>query len=71
MRPSDGDHDVGGFRSRWTSAFVVRGGERVGQGLRDIEDAGGGETVLWNNLIERMAFDQFHGQKVDAIRFLD
>jgi hypothetical protein len=27
----------------------------------NVEDSVGGETVLGNYLIERMAFDQFHG----------
>ncbi len=52
-------------------AFVVSGSEGLGERRGDVEDAVGREPARRNQPVERLAIDQLHREKVDAVRFLD
>ena len=52
-------------------AFFVSGRECVGHGFGDFDDFGGGEATGRNAAVERVAFDEFHGEEVDAVGFFD
>ena len=52
-------------------AFVVRGCERVGKRVGDVEDPLDRQAALGNGAVERLALDELHGEEVDALGFLD
>ncbi len=66
-----GDHDVGGFEVAMDDALFVRGGERVGDSLGDFDDLRGRKATGVREAVERLAFDEFHGEEVDAFGFFD
>ena len=66
-----GHHDVGGLQVAMDDALVMGGGQRLGDRAGDFQDAIDGETAFRNELIERLALDQFHREEVDAIGFLN
>jgi hypothetical protein len=47
-------------------AFVVRGRERVGNRDADVEDAGERQSFSRENLLQALALDKLHGQKLNA-----
>ena len=52
-------------------ALLVRGRERVGQRVGDLEHPLDRQPPLGNGAVERLALDELHRQEVDAVRFLD
>ena len=65
------DHDVGGLEIAMDDASLMRGGERIGHGFRDFDDLRGGESTGRHEAIERLAFDELHGEEVDAVGLFD
>ncbi len=53
------------------NAFFMRRGECVGQSCRNLDDLCGGEATGRNAAIQRLSFDQFHGEEMNAVRFFD
>ena len=53
------------------NAFVVRRGERVGKRAGDLDDLLDRQPTFENAMVERLAFDEFHGEEVDVVAFLD
>ena len=51
--------------------FVVRRGERLGKSVGDLDDLLDGKAARGNAVFQRLPLDQFHGQKMDAVGFLD
>ena len=66
-----GDHDVGGLEVAMDDAFFVRGGERVGESAGDVDDLCGGQAAGRDEAVEGLAFDEFHGEEMDAVGFFD
>ena len=52
-------------------ALVVRGRERVGQRVGDVEDPLDRQAPLGNGAVEGLALDELHGEEVDAPVLLD
>ena len=65
------DHDIGGLQVAMHDAFLVSGGERIGQRAGDFDDLLRLGAACGNQAIERLAFDQLHGDEVDVVGFLD
>ena len=51
-------------------ALVVGGGQRVGDGDAVVKDLRQGKTVGRQDLVQALAFDQFHGEKAHTCVFL-
>ena len=47
----------------------MRGGDRVGEALREIEEIVSGKSAEGNPLLEALAVDQGHGEEVNALDF--
>ena len=52
-------------------ALVVRGGERVGQRVGDVEDPLDRQAALGNGAVEGLALDELHREEVDALGFFN
>jgi hypothetical protein len=52
-------------------AFFVGGGECVGDVFGDFDDLRGRKTTGMGEAVERLAFDEFHGEEVDTVGFFD
>ncbi len=48
-------------------AFLVRRRQRVPQSTGDLDDLLEGEPASQDEAVERLTFDQLHGQEVDAV----
>lgn len=64
-------HHVGGFQIAVNDASLVGCGQRAGERGANFDNSFNGHSVRRNHLIERLAFDELHGQKMDAIAFFD
>jgi len=65
------NHHVGGFQVAMHDPLVVRRRERVGQRTGNFDDLLDGKAALRDQAVERLPLDQLHGEKVDAVGFLD
>ena len=66
-----GHHDVGGLEVAVDDAALVCRAQRLRQGNRDLEDPLQGQAPLGNQLVQRLARHQLHGQEVNSLRLLD
>src|SRR6202047_4565066 len=62
---------MGGLRSAMHDTFLMRRSQPLGHGTGNLNDALDRETARGDHAIEWLPLDQFHGEKVDAVAFLD
>ena len=65
-----GEHHVGRLEVAVDDALVVGGGQRIGDGDAAVKDPRQGKAVGGDDLVQALAFDQFHREKAHAGVFL-
>ena len=64
------DHDVGRLQVAMHDAFLMRRSQRIPQSAGDLDDLFEGKPACADEPVERLTFDELHGQEVDAVGFL-
>ncbi len=64
-------HDVAGLEVAVGDAALMGGAHRICDGDGEVQEPPGLETLIRDHLRQGRALDVFHGEKRDAVRFLD
>ncbi len=64
-----GNHYIRGFQIAMHDTLFMRSGERVGKCTCDFDDLLDGKAARRNQVVQRLPFDKFHRQEMNAAAF--